>query len=118
MTNWSATATSVHGVAKEQASSTRPGERTRQAIRVLAASLAIIALAVFAGLAITGPYRMPVLRLDYAVAAAVHTWHTPWLDVPMTCCTWVGEMVPMTLASALIFAYLLWKGRRQTALCV
>src|SRR5207248_7878143 len=59
-----------------------------------------------------------VHAFDYGAAHWIHSLQSPVADVPLWSLSWIGEMIPMALATGAFFAYLLWRGRKGSALLV
>jgi len=79
---------------------------------------ALITPAIVLGKMAEGRWSAAVHALDYGAALRIHALQSPVADVPLWSLSWIGEMIPMALASGAFFAYLMWRGRKASALCV
>jgi undecaprenyl-diphosphatase len=67
----------------------------------------LIVLAAAAGEQLEGSWRESAQLLDYGAALRLRALASPWIGLPLQFLSWIGEAVPMALATGSLFVYLL-----------
>jgi undecaprenyl-diphosphatase len=76
----------------------------------------LIIAAIILGRMADGRWSAVVHPLDYRAALLIHSLQSPLFDLPLRSLSWIGEMIPMALATSAFFAYLVFRGRKASAL--